>query len=257
MTRESRPGQPALYDTIGVGYRELRRPDPRLAAVVRAGLGDARSVLNVGAGAGSYEPGAEAHDVLAVELSAEMIAQRGPESAPVVQASATALPIATDSFDACLAILTVHHWPDRGRGLEELRRVARGPVVLLTWDPAALGFWLTDYFPDILDIDRRIFPDAAELERHLGRLDQRPVPIPADCTDGFLGAYWRRPEAYLRDAVRAVISTFHKLDDPAPGLARLASDLATGAWHERYGDVLERTELDLGYRLVVAPGTEL
>ncbi|MDF1798185.1 MAG: SAM-dependent methyltransferase, partial [Planctomycetota bacterium] len=160
------------------------------------------------------------------------------------------------SFDAALAILTVHHWPDRGRGLDELRRVARGPVVLWTWDPAAPGFWLTDYFPDLLDIDRRIFPSLAELERHLGPLEVRSVPIPADCTDGFLGAYWRRPEAYLEAAVRAAISTFHKLADPAPGLARLASDLATGAWRERYGEVLELEQLDLGYRLVVAPRSE-
>jgi SAM-dependent methyltransferase len=240
-----------LYDRIGVGYRAHRRPDPRIAAAILGALGDARSIVNVGAGAGSYEPPDRA--VTAVEPSREMIRQRPPGSARVLQASATALPFADDAFDAALAVLTVHHWPDRARGLAELRRVARQRVVVLTWDPGAAGFWLVaDYFPELVAIDRGIFPTLEEMERALGPAEVRPLPVPHDCVDGFLGAYWRRPHAYLDPAVRAAISTFSKVRDVETGLARLRSDLADGSWAGRHGHLLERAELDLGYRLVVA-----
>ena len=244
------PRPVALYDTIGRGYRQLRRPDPRLHGVILGALGDAASVVNVGAGAGSYEP-SDRH-LVAVEPSAVMVRQRGPAAAPVVRASATDLPFRDAAFDASLAILTVHHWPDRARGLRELRRVARRRVVVLTWDPDFPGFWLTDYFPELLAIDRRILPPLEELRRELGALAVAGVAIPHDCTDGFLGAYWRRPEAYLRDEVRGAMSTFGKLRDVETGLARLREDLSSGAWRRRYGDVLGRETLDLGYRLVVA-----
>ncbi|HEX4994408.1 MAG TPA: class I SAM-dependent methyltransferase [Methylomirabilota bacterium] len=241
-----------LYDTIGVGYRALRRPDPRIAAAIVSALGPAASVLNVGAGAGSYEPADRR--VVAVEPSREMIRQRPAGAAPVVQASATALPFRAGAFDAALAVLTVHHWPDRARGLAELRRVARDRVVILTWEPDAAGFWLVeDYFPELVAIDRAIFPTRDELEHSLGPVELRPLPIPHDCVDGFLGAYWRRPRAYLDPAVRGAISTFSKLGDVAAGLARLRNDLEDGTWSRRHGPLLERAELDLGYRLVVAP----
>jgi SAM-dependent methyltransferase len=240
-----------LYDTIGPGYRAHRRPDPRVAAAIAGALGEAATVVNVGAGAGSYEPADRA--VVAVEPSPAMIAQRAAGSAPVVQASATHLPFGDAAFDAALAVLTVHHWPDRPRGLAELARVARARVVLLTWDPATPGFWLVDeYFPEIWAIDRPIFPTLADLRGALGAIEVRPLPVPHDCTDGFLGAYWRRPEAYLDPGVRGAISTFTKLRDVGPGLARLRRDLADGTWRRRHADLLERTELDLGYRLVVA-----
>ena len=239
----------ALYDEIGAGYREHRRPDVRVARAIGEALEGADSVVNVGAGAGSYEP--EDRRVVAVEPSAVMIRQRRG-GAPVVQASATALPFRDDAFAAALAVLTVHHWPDRARGLAELARVARR-VVVLTWDPAWSGFWLVDdYFPALAELDRPIFPSLDELGRALGTIEVRPLPVPHDCTDGFLGAYWRRPAAYLDPGVRGAISTFTKLRDVEPGLARLRGDLATGAWARRHGDLLERTELDLGYRLVVA-----
>jgi SAM-dependent methyltransferase len=246
-----------LYDTIGVGYRALRRPDPRIAAAIGAALGPAASVVNVGAGAGSYEPADRA--VVAVEPSREMIRQRPAGAAPVIQASATALPFRAASFDAALAVLTVHHWPDRARGLVELRRVARDRVVILTWAPDAAGFWLVeDYFPTLVAVDRRIFPSEAELRSALGPVELRPLPIPHDCLDGFLGAYWRRPHAYLDPAVRGAISTFSKIGDVEPGLARLRSDLDDGTWARRHGGLLERAELDLGYRLVIAsPGNPL
>lgn len=240
----------ALYDTIGKGYQDLRRPDPRIGAAVRRGLADAPTVVNVGAGAGSYEPADR--PVVAVEPSRTMLRQRPSGAAPAVQASAGSLPFRDGAFGAALALLTVHHWPDRRAGLRELRRVARGRVVLLTWDPAAPGFWLTDYFPEILDVDRRIFPTMEELRRELGPVTATDVPIPHDCTDGFLGAYWRRPEAYLDARIRSAISTFAKIRDASEGLGRLGRDLESGEWRLRYGDVLSEKFLDLGYRLVVA-----
>jgi SAM-dependent methyltransferase len=244
-------GPTQVYDVIGPGYPAYRRPDPRIAARVGRALGEAATVVNVGAGTGSYEPADRA--VVAVEPSGAMLAQRRPDAAPAVQASATALPFSTGAFDAALAVLTVHHWPDRARGLAELARVARERVVLFTWDPASAGFWLVDdYLPQIGTIDRAIFPTLEELERWLGPIRVQAVAIPHDCTDGFLGAYWRRPQAYLDPGVRGAISTFSRLTDVEPGLARLGRDLAAGTWHRRHAALLERRELDLGYRLVVA-----
>lgn len=242
---------PQLYDQIGLGYTDYRRPDPRIAAVILGALGDARSVVNVGAGAGSYEPADRL--VAAVEPSMAMIRQRRAGGAPVVQASATELPFRDMAFDAALAILTVHHWPDRAAGLAELARVARRRIVILTFDPAASDFWLSnDYFPRIGEIDRRIMPSVEELRGVLGEIEVRPLPVPHDCTDGFLGAYWRRPHAYLDEGVRGAISTFSIIGDVEPGLARLRADLEDGTWDRRYGHLSRQTELDLGYRLVIA-----
>jgi len=242
---------PQLYDTIGIGYGALRRPAPRIARAIVEALGSAASVVNVGAGAGSYEPAGRR--VVAVEPSREMIRQRPAGSAPVVQASATALPFRAGAFDAALAVLTMHHWPDRAQGLAELRRVARDRVVILTWEPDAARFWLVeDYFPEFLAVDRAIFSTRDEMERDLGPVEWRPVPIPHDCVDGFLGAYWRRPHAYLDPAVRGAISTFSKIGDVEPGLARLRRDLETGTWTRRHGALLTRPALDLGYRLVIS-----
>ncbi len=239
-----------MYDRIGRGYCRLRREDPRIAAQIVRALGSSSSVVNVGAGAGSYEP--TDRKLVAVEPSNVMIHQRRPSAAPVVRASATDLPLRDGSFDASLAVLTVHHWPDLERGLHELRRAARRKVVILTCDPSVTGFWLTHYFPEILEIDQRILPSLSELRRHLGRITVFDVPIPSDCTDGFLGAYWQRPHAYLNAGVRSAISTFSKLRNVEHGLAALQRDLASGGWHRRYGHLLRRSTLDLGYRVVVA-----
>ena len=243
-----------VYDTVGRGYSGQRRADPRLASAIRAALGDARSAVNVGAGGGSYEP--DDLPVLAVEPSREMIGQRPDGAAPAVQAVAERLPLADGSVDAALAVLTLHHWVDRAAGLAELARVARRRVVIVTWDPARRDdFWLTrDYFPAIVELDAAIFPPLRELEGGLGRLRVAPLPVPHDCADGFLGAYWRRPEAYLDPAVRNAMSTFARLA-PATleaGLARLARDLATGRWDARLGHLRAQRDADLGYRLVVA-----
>jgi SAM-dependent methyltransferase len=239
-----------LYDTIGDGYRRLRRPDPRIAAAILHALGDAATIVNVGAGTGSYEP--EDRRVVAVEPSMTMIRQRHPSAAPVVRASASALPFRDAAFDASLAILTIHHWPDTQKGLQELRRVARQRTVIFTYDPAFSGFWLANYFPEIRNIDRRICPPLDDVRRALGNVTILDVPIPHDCTDGFLGAYWRRPHAYLDASIRSAMSSFAKLGDITTGLARLEVDLTSGEWERSHGALLSRDTLDLGYRLVVA-----
>ena len=239
-----------IYDTIGLGYEQLRRADPRIASALGRALDDSTSVLNVGAGAGSYEP--EDRFVVAVEPSSTMIAQRAASAAPVLRASASRLPIGDHVFDAALAILTIHHWENLSHCLAELRRIARNKIVILTWDPAAPGFWLTDYFPEILRIDRCIFPSIKALSAELGEITSAQVLIPSDCSDGFLGAYWNRPEAYLLPEVRAAISTFSKIGDLEPGLSRLRQDLQSGAWDRQNRGLRDLSQFDLGYRLVVA-----
>lgn len=240
---------PALYDTIGLDYAQLRKPDPRIEAVIHAALGEARTVLNVGAGAGSYEP--SDRPVTALEPSSEMIAQRPAGSAEVVQGVAEDLPFGDNSFDAVMAVLTVHHWRDRAKGLAELRRVSRGPVVILTFDVARTDFWLADYIPELVSLDEDQMPDMSLYGEVLGPVDIHPVEIPGDCVDGFLCAYWKRPAAYLDERVRGGISSFWKIGDITPALTRLASDLESAAWEKRYGGLLALDSLDCGYRLVV------
>jgi SAM-dependent methyltransferase len=241
-----------LYDTIGRTYGRHRRPDPHIAAAIERALGGCASAVNVGAGAGSYEP--RGRKLVAVEPSLTMIRQRAADAAPVVRAVAAALPFRDASFDAALAVLTIHHWPDLPRGLAELGRAARRRVVVLTHDPAADGFWLEAYFPGRFRISRELLPTLAALRRALGRCEVFDVPVPRDCRDGFQGAYWARPAAYLDADVRSAISSFAKLDEAelAGGLARLRADLASGEWQRRHGHVLAHAALDLGYRLVIA-----
>lgn len=239
---------PAVYDTIGVNYADLRRPDPRIAGMIDRALGKAETVLNVGAGTGSYEPATRA--VTALEPSAAMIRQRPAGAAPTVQGHAEALPFPDHSFDAAMAVLTVHHWTDQPQGLRELRRVARGAVVMLTFDPQARP-WLTDYLPELAALDEAQMPALEDYARHLGPADIHAVPVPRDCSDGFLYAYWARPAAYLDPRIRTGSSSFWKLPAAQAGLERLERDLASGAWMERYGHLLEQDALDVGYRLVV------
>jgi SAM-dependent methyltransferase len=247
-------GPASVYDRMGASYTTTRRADPRIAAAIAEALGDARTLVNVGAGAGAYEP--TDRRVVAVEPSRVMIGLRPAGAARCIQAIAEHLPLRGRAVDASLAVLTIHHWRDHEAGLAELRRVARRRVVVLTWDPASRGaFWLTtDYFPEIVDLDIPRFRPMAELARSLGPLRVIPVPIPHDCRDGFLGAYWRRPEAYLDAAVRDGISSFAQLpsEQTRQGLARLANDLSSGRWEARHGALRERESLDLGYRLLVA-----
>jgi SAM-dependent methyltransferase len=248
----------ARYERIGAGYGEVRRTDPRIAARINDALGNARTVLNVGAGTGSYEPGDR--ELTAVEPSAEMIAQRPVGSAPVVQASAEELPFEDDSFDAAMAIITDHHWSDRAAGLREMLRVTRRRVLILNADPAlAESFWLTrDYLPGFLGLipERYRRPGywQQELRDLLGTVEVQPAPVPCDCHDGFYQSYWRRPHAYLDQQVREGISVFHRLPEAevAASMGRLSSDLNDGVWEERYGHLRGMEELDVGLRLVVS-----
>jgi SAM-dependent methyltransferase len=239
---------------FGRGYAPRRRPDPRIASLIDTALGDARRVVNVGAGTGSYEP--LGRQVVAVEPSPVMIGQRPPGSAPVVRAFAENLPFADGAFDVGLAILTVHHWKDPARGLAELRRVSRRQVIL-TWDQAVMArFWLiAGYLPEIAEAEKDMAAAdtiAALLESAGSPVIASVVPVPADCLDGFLAAYWSRPEAYLDPATRAAISSLAKLhpDSVERAMSRLAKDLDDGRWQARHGALLQADTCDVGYRLL-------
>ena len=263
-----------LYDTIGATYTVTRRTEPRIAARIWAALGDARTVLNVGAGTGSYEP--PDRDVTAVEPSALMRAQRPAGAAPCVAATAESLPFEDQSFDAAMAVCTVHHWQDPIAGLREMRRVARRVVVFtfeVAWYDAAARlvagepfkkeaqfdtsdpsqFWLTrDYLPEFADLHVGR-PSLTELARAIGAR-MEPVPIPWDCADGFFEAYWRRPEAYLDENVRRGISVWARVGPDAEQRAvhSLRNDLASGRWAERNRDLVDLDAAELGARLLIA-----
>jgi len=253
---------PDLYDRIGQTYAGTRHPDPRIAAAIWDALGNARTVLNVGAGAGNYEP--VDREVVALEPSEVMIAQRPAGAAPVVRGRAEELPFEDGSFDAVMAILSDHHWTDRRRGLRELRRVARKRVVLFNANPAEADlFWLTtEYLPGFLGLiparyrRRGVWED--ELRTALGSARLTPVPVPHDCTDGFYGAFWRRPKAYLDPDVRAGVSVFAQLTaaEVDAAIEALGADLETGRWRDRHRDLLAADALHLGYYVVVGSNSE-
>lgn len=242
------------YDSIGRTYAEARRPDPRIAEQIRTALGDARTVVNVGAGTGNYEP--TDLDVVAVEPSRTMIDQRPAGAAPVVQGVAEHLPFADGTFDAALATLTVHHWSDVAAGLAELQRVADRQVVWVFDRTHTSTYWLVDdYFPEYWDIEsEQRAPTPDEIGQHLDVRQVEVIPVPADCTDGFGAAYWQRPEAHLDPVVRDGMSWLAQL---APAVvernvARLAAELADGTWEAKYGHLRSMAATDLGYRLIIA-----
>ena len=243
-----------LYETIGSAYPATRRTEPRIAAQVWEALGDARTVLNVGAGTGSYEP--SDREVTAVEPSAVMRAQRHPDAAPCVAAGAESLPFADQSFDAAMAFSTVHHWHDPIAGLREMRRVARR-VVVFTHDSSDIGwrhrFWLSrDYLPEVAGLVSGR-PSVDQLAGAIGACIE-PVLIPWDCADGFFEAYWRRPEAYLDEPVRRAVSIWTRVGPQAEQRAvrGLRDDLASGRWAERNRELLALDAAELGLRLLVA-----
>lgn len=242
----------ARYDRIGQNYSRYRRPDPRIAAQIERALAGARTVVDVGSGAGSYEP--RGRTVVAVEPSMKMIAQRAPDAAPVVRAVAERLPFGNQAFDVALALFTIHHWQDAERGFDELERVAHRSI-FFTWDPEVHHrFWLyEEYLPKIPEAERKL-PALAEILRRFPRSTVEVVPIPWDCTDGFCTAYWRRPEMFLDPDARAAISPIALLD-PAitrSAVERLARDLETGNWQRRHEDLTRSEVWDCGLRLVVA-----
>lgn len=241
------------YDEHGSQYSRGRRADPRIEARIHAALGDARTVLNVGAGAGSYEP--RDRWVLAVEPSATMRAQRSAGAAPAIDASAEALPFDDDSVDAAMACVTIHHWEPRDAGLAEMRRVARGPVVVFTFDLEAMVPWQLDYLREGIEIERPRFGTIEEVASALGgEIRVETIPTPADCQDGFFEAFWNRPEALLDPQVRASQSLWPLLGAEAEEriVSRLAADLASGAWDEAHGHLREMHSYDGSLRLVIS-----
>jgi SAM-dependent methyltransferase len=251
----SEPGMRSIdYDRLGHGYARHRRADPRIAAYVHRALGDARTVVNVGAGAGNYEP--TDRYLLAIEPSATLRRQRPAGLLPAIAGRAETLPLDDDSVDAAMAILTIHHWDDPLAGLRELRRVARDRVVVLTFDVDALAhYWLfTDYLPEALADDRERFPTMAEITDTLGDACVDQVPVNAECTDGFVEGYFARPEELLDPSVRAAQSAWPRLP---PGVeersvARLAADLDSGAWDRRHGHLRRGGAYDAALRLITA-----
>jgi SAM-dependent methyltransferase len=244
------------YERGGRAYATIRRTDPRIAALVHTALGPARTVLNVGAGAGSYEP--PDRYVVALEPSAAMRAQRPVDSVPALQGVAGHLPFDDRSFDASMAMVTVHQWPDMRAGLREMRRVTRGPVVVLSFDGDALDrFWLADYVPELIEAERRRYPDPVAIGQALGPgATVSAVPVPSDCLDGFTEAYFARPEAFLEDAVRRSQSAWGFIDDGVEQrfVERLRDDLESGAWDERYGSLRKQDTFEGALRLIVQGG---
>lgn len=244
-----------LYEEIGASYAATRREDPRIAALIWNAIGPGRSLLNVGAGTGSYEPADR--EVVGVEPSPTMIAQRRGRSPLVVQGVAEHLPFPTQSFDGALAVLTVHHWTDRAAGLAELRRVSRRQVVLFFEPLETHRFWGLEYFEAARDLPfEKDAPGEELLRACLNVREVRPALVPIDCTDGFGTAFWARPERYLEPDVQNGMSWIACLppDVRARGTAKLAEDLASGAWDRRFGHLRAMNLYDGGYRIAVATG---
>ena len=242
-----------VYGQIGRTYAATRREDPRVAAHIWSAIGDATTVVNVGAGTGNYEP--RHATVVAVEPSPAMVAQRHDRSSLVVRANAEALPLRDEGFDVALAVLTIHHWPDVRRGLAELRRVAQRQVVFFCESLVTHAFWAIDYFPEATALSsERDVPGEEVLRQALDVKEIRPVMVPPDCIDGFGAAYWCRPEAYTDPVVQAGMSWLALLPDDARqrGTQRLADDLASGEWERRHGHLRQLDEFDGGYRIAIA-----
>lgn len=245
-----KPGA-GLYDQIGAGYPSRRRADPRLLRQIVTALGDASRVLNVGAGAGNYEP--DDRMVVALEPSDLMLRHRGTALGPAVRGVAEHLPFSDRSFDATLATFTVHHWTDIPAGLLELRRVSTCQVILFHDRGLSRCYWIDDYFPEILELPTERHPDVEGLRQWLTVIREEVVPIPFDCTDGFCSAFWGRPEALLDPVVRAGSSALSQLNPDVVGRdARLLrEDLESGIWDARYGFLRKLKQFDVGYRLLV------
>jgi SAM-dependent methyltransferase len=244
------------YDSIGADYASTRREDHRIAELIHAALADARTVLNVGAGAGSYEP-RDKH-IMAVEPSPVMIAQRDPRLPPAIQSGAYPLPLEDNSLDAAMAILTIHHWDDdQERGVREMRRVARGPVVILTFDAEVSSrMWLmADYMPEVAQLDWRIFPAAETIAWWLGaEVSVREVPIARDTPDWMLGSFWAHPERVLDPQARSATSGFALMPPEVVNrvVEAVRRDLEDGTWDARHGHLRELDEYDAGLRLLVS-----
>ena len=237
------------YDQLAGFYKSHRKPDPRISGRILFHIDGAQRILNVGAGIGSYEP--EDCDIVAIEPSYEMISQRKSSKAVLIQGIAENLPFRDNIFDISMGILTIHHWSDITSGLKEMVRVSRNKIILFTWIGYGNDFWLEKYIPEIVGIDDELFPTLEELDRIFGGISVETIEIPYDCSDGFMCAYWRRPEAYLDPNVRKAISTFSRMPKIQNRLDRLQFEIDSGEWRKKHVHLLKKESLDLGYRLVV------
>jgi SAM-dependent methyltransferase len=237
------------YDQSAKQYKSYRKSDPRIAERIRFHLQGAQRILNVGAGMGSYEP--ENCEVVAIEPSPEMISKRINSKSTLIEGFAENLPFNDNHFDCSMAILTLHHWSDIVLGLKEMIRVTKDKIVLLTWIGYENNFWLVNYIPEIVKIDENLFPTLEKLHEIFGDISVETIEIPYDCTDGFMCAYWRRPERYLDPNARKAISTFSRISELQEGLNKLHDDIKSGEWSKKYNHLLEKESLDLGYRLIV------
>ena len=241
----------AIYDDIGINYSVRRCTDPQIAKQLYPELQGAARIVNIGAGTGSYEP--EDVELVAVEPSSEMISQRKIGSHRVEKAFAEKLPFENNSFSHAMTVLSMHHWENRALAFSEINRVATEKFVAITWDPKSDPFWLTrDYFPEIREMDKHIFPELEELKEHFDEVKISPLQIPSDCQDGFLAAFWKRPEAYLNSKVRQSMSPFSKIKNLSEGLQKLEDDLTSGAWAKNNQAILGLSSLDVGYRVISA-----
>jgi SAM-dependent methyltransferase len=240
-----------IYDDIGINYSVTRCTDPKIAKQLYSELQGAARIVNIGAGTGSYEP--ENVELVAVEPSSKMISQRKIGSHSVEKAFAEKLPFENNSFTHAMTVLSMHHWENRELAFSEINRVVTEKFVAITWDSNSAPFWLTrDYFPEIYEMDKCIFPDLDELNEHFDEVKMSPLQIPSDCKDGFLAAFWKRPEAYLSSKVRQSISSFSKLKNLSEGLQKLEDDLASGVWAKKNHAILNSSSLDVGYRVISA-----
>lgn len=239
----------AKYDEIGLNYTAQRKSDPRIATQILNKLKGAQRIVNIGAGSGSYEP--DNIDLVAIEPSLEMINQRSPKSHPVVQGTAESLPFPSNSFTHALTILSMHHWENREMAFNEINRVATQEFIAVTWNPESEPFWLTrDYFPEIIELDRTIFPNIEEIKNYFDDVKANPMLIPEDCIDGFLAAYWKRPSAYLDKNIRNSISSFLKIKNISKGLTKLEEDIKSKRWVSINHSILKESTLDAGYIII-------
>ncbi len=243
------------YDRIGHAYARTRREDPRFAEAIQSALGDARTVINVGAGTGGYEP--RDRHVIAIEPSDVMAAQRPEEVSPAIRASAARLPLRDGGADAAMAVLTIHHWDrDQERGVREMRRVARNAVVIVTYDAMVSGrMWLmSDYLPEVAELDRRIFSAPELLADWLGGTTRiEPLLIPSDTPDWMLGSFWAHPERVLDEQARNATSGFARMESAVVErvVSAVRSDLQSGVWDARHGDLRGLDAYDAGLRLLI------
>ncbi|MCA6362260.1 MAG: methyltransferase domain-containing protein [Bacteroidetes bacterium] len=243
------------YNAHGQHYSQIRRADKHIAAHIHHALGNAHTVLNVGAGAGSYEP--EDKYVVAVEPSARMRMQRLEAGKnPAVNGVAGALPFDDNAFDAVMAMVTVHHWPDIEQGLRELHRVAKNKVVIMTFDPDALHeFWNVHYFPELIEVEKTRYPKIERITAALGdNCEVIKIPVTLHCTDGFQEAFFGRPEMFLLPEVRKSQSAwgFLKPGEEELLVKRLETELMSGEWDKKYGHLRTQPEYTAALRLIVA-----